>query len=377
MRLTRVRAWNFKSFRELDIRLDPLNIVIGANASGKSNFVALFQFLRDIVESGLDNAVQMQGGPLYLRNMNCGDQSLTIELSTETGVRGPGTGSEPSQSKYRFSLALDRGQKASVVEDEIHRPSFSVTRGDAGYHFEGQDHVARTFVEMMNSRQQADERLLLETLVGYTHPFGGVRSIGVYDIDPKAPKTGVRAGKSDLEPNAGNLAIALERILSDSDHRRDLLNLLKHALPFARDLQTQREADGTLLFHLREKFSEAAIPAEFLSDGTIDVLALLAILYFERKSLVIIEELERNLHPSLVATFVDLLKEASANRQILVTTHNPEVVRYADPDQLLLISRDEAGCSHAVRPVDSDQVKKFLADDLTVHELYLTNLLEV
>ena len=84
MRLTHVRASNFKSFRELDIRLDNLNVLIGANASGKSNFVQLFTFVRDIVESGLENAISIQGGVQYLRNMHCGaDDKLMIELSVE------------------------------------------------------------------------------------------------------------------------------------------------------------------------------------------------------------------------------------------------------------------------------------------------------
>src|SRR5208283_4844152 len=124
MRLTRIRAKNFKSFRELDVRLDNLNVLIGANASGKSNFVQLFTFVRDIVESGLDNAISIQGGAQYLRNMNCeGDANLTIELSVEPD-RGDQTflpGGEPSpviRSTYRFSLAFPGGRNVSIAEDQ-------------------------------------------------------------------------------------------------------------------------------------------------------------------------------------------------------------------------------------------------------------------
>jgi len=81
MRLTRVRALNFKSFTQLDIRLDNLNVLIGANASGKSNFVQVFAFVRDIVESGLENAISIQGGAQYLRNMNCESCRLNLTLA--------------------------------------------------------------------------------------------------------------------------------------------------------------------------------------------------------------------------------------------------------------------------------------------------------
>jgi predicted ATPase len=380
MRLTRVRAWNFKSFRELDIRLDPLNIVIGANASGKSNFVSLFQFIRDIAESGLENAVQMQGGAQYLRSMGClADDRLTVELFAEADFPEPGVGLQLVRQTYRFSLAFNGGPRASVVEDELQGLSFKVTRGVDAYRLDGQNLVAGAFVEMMNARREAPgDHLLLESLVRYQPPFSILQSIGTYDINPKAPKDrAVFGGKSDLESDASNLAIVLERVLSDSDHRRDLLNLLNDVLPFARDLETRRAADGSVFFYLREKFSATAMPAAFLSDGTIDVLALLVILYSQPKSLVVIEEPERNLHPSIVPTLVHLLKDASAIKQIIVTTHNPEVVRYADPNQLILISRDESGSSSALRPADTEQVKKFLADELTMHELYIENLLEV
>ena len=61
MAITRIKAKNFKSFKELDVELGDLNILIGANASGKSNFVDIFRFLRDIEDSGLGNAISAYG----------------------------------------------------------------------------------------------------------------------------------------------------------------------------------------------------------------------------------------------------------------------------------------------------------------------------
>src|ERR1700689_175053 len=126
MRLTSIRAENFKSFRNLDIQLDNLNVLIGANASGKSNFVQLFTFLRDVVESGLENAISIQGGPQYLRNINCdAGANVTIELSVE-----PDPGDPPSpiisdqdsrvvRCSYRFSLAFNGARNVVVAEDEL------------------------------------------------------------------------------------------------------------------------------------------------------------------------------------------------------------------------------------------------------------------
>ncbi|WP_456439167.1 AAA family ATPase, partial [Caldithrix abyssi] len=65
--ITKIDVKNFKSFDHLNIELSNFNVVIGPNASGKSNFVQIFRFLKDIEQLGLENAVSLQGGVEYLR----------------------------------------------------------------------------------------------------------------------------------------------------------------------------------------------------------------------------------------------------------------------------------------------------------------------
>ena len=67
--ITTLSVDNFKTFRNLTVDLRPFNLVIGANASGKSNFVSIFRFLSNALQSGLDNAVSMEGGAKHLRNL--------------------------------------------------------------------------------------------------------------------------------------------------------------------------------------------------------------------------------------------------------------------------------------------------------------------
>jgi len=394
MRLTSIRANNFKSFKDLDIRLDNLNVLIGANASGKSNFVQLFTFIRDIVKEGLENAISIQGGAKYLRNVNCGEgDNLTIELSFEHDAGD----NEPFildlgpqlvvRSVFHFSLAFCDGRRISIAEDEIRmerldgptgsRDTFKINRVGNEFHTEGDQGdfggLLRSFLAPVQTVDVRRPGLLIE----YLPWFATLKSIGTYDIDSKAPKSSVFGRPSEIEPDAGNLATVLDKILSDAEGRRKLMNFLKDALPFAEGLDTEALSDRSLLFHMRERFSQHAVPAAFLSDGTIDVIALIVILYFERRSIVIIEEPERNLHPSLMPRLVEYFKDASRLKQIIITTHNPELVRHTDPGQLILISRDVHGYSHAERPVDRAGVKQFLHDEISMHDLYVENLLEV
>lgn len=68
MKLKSLSVKNFKSFKEINVELNDFNVVIGANASGKSNFVQVFKFLRDIMNLGLENAVAIHGDVEYLTN---------------------------------------------------------------------------------------------------------------------------------------------------------------------------------------------------------------------------------------------------------------------------------------------------------------------
>lgn len=81
MAINRIRVSNFKNFKSLDVDLGKFNLVIGANGSGKSNFVQVFKFLNDIVKHGLDDAISMQGGITYLRNIVIGAAEKPLDRS--------------------------------------------------------------------------------------------------------------------------------------------------------------------------------------------------------------------------------------------------------------------------------------------------------
>jgi len=130
MALRRIKVSNFKSFDKFDLELGNFNVLIGANASGKSNFTQLFRFLRDIKNHGLDNAISMQGGTEYLTNMKIGaSQELSIELEfAPDGLferRIPVLSKNPVRMRlheeaYKFNMAFGRKRVGfDVVEDRL------------------------------------------------------------------------------------------------------------------------------------------------------------------------------------------------------------------------------------------------------------------
>ena len=84
MGIRRIQVENFKSYRNLDVTLGRLNVLIGANASGKSNFVEIFRFLHDIATYGLNDAISLQGGAQYLLNVHSErERRLSVAITAD------------------------------------------------------------------------------------------------------------------------------------------------------------------------------------------------------------------------------------------------------------------------------------------------------
>jgi len=227
---------------------------------------------------------------------------------------------------------------------------------------------------------------LIESPVAYITPFARpFCDINIYDIEPKLAKKAVPiTGKVRLKEDGSNIAIVLSHLLRNRKKEKKFYNLMKEYLPFIEKADIDKIADKSLLLKFKEKyFQNMYLPASLISDGTIRVAALIIALYFENigpsepAALKIIEEPERNIHPYLISKLINMMKDASELNQIISTTHNPEIVKYADLDDILLISRDKEGYSTIFRPTEKKEIKTFLENDIGVEELYVQNLLSI
>jgi predicted ATPase len=345
MAITKIKVSNFKSFDELEIDLRSLNVVVGGNASGKSNFLEIFRFLRAIGDYGLENAVSLQGGMEYLANLQIGaTRPVSLEITAEMPeLRRAFQKTIQKEGAFTYTFVLRASQVGSgyeVVEDRF---------TGAGEPF--------------------------PTRAALQHFF----PISLLDMDPRLPKRGApMTGKADLEPDGSNLAIVLKNLLQNEQKRERFIRLFKDVLPFVEDLKVESFLDRSLLLSLKESFGpHTFIPASFLSDGTLQMAALIIALYFERSKVTVLEEPDRNIHPHLISRLASMMRDASGSRQVIVTTHNPELVKHTALEDLLLMRRDEHGFSRISRPAESEELKVFLANDLGVEDLYVQNLLDI
>jgi predicted ATPase len=410
MAITNIKVSNFKSFKDLDLNLGRFNVVIGANAAGKSNFVEIFRFLRTLEDNILSDAISLHGGRDSILNKRLGSsEPLRMRATSDRQVLWGGgwVNLQVHETTYDFCLQITSPPDGILIKDDHFTQKLRtriddedvemtldilMSEGKRKLEISPQDVVDRVkrdgtlsaYSAIYTPRQHLEALsamvelwtskalLIHRSFFGFIgpledSPFG---QVGVYDIDPHAvKKPHDTSGRASLEENGENLALVLKNILADPEKSRRFHNLLRDILPFAVEIGTEQYVGTSLLLKLREKYYEDALLANLLSDGTVDGTALITLLYFEDKDVVIIEEPERNIHPHLISRLLEMMKDASKNKQVIITTHSPEVVKHAGLENILLISRDKDGFSTISKPSEKEEVRIFLEHELGLDEI--------
>jgi predicted ATPase len=395
MAIKHIEIQNFKSFRHQKIELGQFNVLIGGNASGKSNFLQIFKFLSDIAHHGLNNAIFRQGGVEYLKNTDIGaetplvlkmvidsnyldegliakEATLVPEITYEFALRfdQPGRGFEVIADKLTYQPKNEKGQFAIIHLNE--KVKTENTLGDSIPAFVQQSLLNKT----LKPQTLLLEQPLFRGIVAEFNQIDIFRHIFIYDFDAKqSKKISSMAGKLDLEEDTSNLAIVLKNLLADQEKTRLFFNMLTHVLPFVEDIRVDPVAEQYLSIKLKEAYSKVYLPTAFISDGTINAISLIIALYCEEQPLILIEEPDKNIYPYLIEGIIELFQEVSENKQIIITTHSSQIVKYTGSENLLFISRDKDGFSTISRPLVENQDVKIFLQNLEVEYLYTQDLL--
>jgi predicted ATPase len=392
---------NFRSFKEVDIELRPLNIVVGANASGKTNLVQVFRFLRDIAKHGLENAVALQGGPDYLTNLNSpGERECHIEIVFAPRMTLRRVSTDRSQqdikvNEVRHSLTIRtvrRTNSANIVQEQlevryisgVNHENLLLTREGRTVRIEALPSTLYSLSSFKGRRLRLGVNpntslMLPASLLSGLPPSFYDESIAIYDFSPKLAKQAVPISSHyALSEDGANLPLIVQQILRSPRGRERLLRLLRMVLPYIKQLLVTTPFGQHVSLQIQETyFDRRTLPAALLSDGTVEVVALIVAMFFSpfNPQLLIFEEPDRNLHPGVMSALMALFHEASENTQLLITTHNPALVRQADVSDLLLVERDSEGNSVLKRTADSQSVRIFLEEQLGLDYLLTQNLL--
>lgn len=404
MKISNFEIKNFKSFKEVSIDLNDFNVVIGKSASGKSNFIEAFKFLKDMYndyEKGI-----LKHGRGLLQNINLKSEKPTYikvifkEDNPSSGIKIPNkfNNNRDNWIYYKaieYELYIDF-KNNDVIINEIIKLNYLIkdknmkdisqnaiflknNNGHVEVNFENEEYIEKEFfvpdalLNIVNNNFRDEKGLLINSpLSSVPIPWSNhVKLFEFYNLDPKFSKMSFDPGNDFLSEYGENLSYFLEKILINPSKKKEFLNLITDLLPDIKDINVLNLGDNRKMFSLFEKYNDEGILGPFVSDGTANILALISTLYFGKGNTIFIEEPERHIHPSLFISLVAMMKEVSSkNKQIIITTHSPELLDFCDLEDICLISRDSGGFSIITKPSNNEITKQFM-EELSIGEIFL------
>ena len=337
MRFSRIKLENWRNFQEADVPLQNRAFLIGANASGKSNFLDAFRFLRDIATAGggLQQSVVSRGGVSRIRCLAARRYSnVAVEVSLQEG--------EEQIWTYGIVFGQDNQRNPIIKEEKV-------------------VHGSEVILSRPSKEDDADPARLRQTHLEQTianHAFRDIatffRTIRYYHIVPQLVRDPERSLGRTADPFGGDF---LEQIARTNKRTRDarlrrILAALKVAVPQLGDLRLRKDERGVP--HLEGNYEHwhprgAWQTERDFSDGTLRLMGLLWAL-LDGSGPLLLEEPELSLHPGIVGQIPQLMWRAqrgrkARRRQVLLSTHSSDLLRDEGigADELLLVTPSEEG----------------------------------
>lgn len=363
--LERIVLQGYKSIRSADIMLRPINVLIGANGAGKSNFISLFQFMNRLANRGMQTYVAQAGGA---------DQMLHYGRKT-TGRLFVGLWFDRGNNLvngYECTL-LPTADDLLVFENEV-------------IHFQDRNRYDRPY-ESKRSLQVHHETLLSnwkqmgDRVAHYV--LEALNSWQLYHFhdtsaSAKVKQTGDIYDNLFLRPDASNLAAYLYLMReSHPAYYRNIVETIRLAAPFFDDfvLRPSPLNPEKIRLEWQERGSDALFGPHAFSDGTLRFICLTTLFLQPPEQLpttIVLDEPELGLHPYAISLLADMVRSAAQHTQVILATQSVTLLNQFDPEDVLVVDRLEG--QSVFRRLAEDEMVSWL-EDYGLGDLWEKNLL--
>lgn len=315
-RFSQIVLENWKNFTRVDVSLQNRSFLVGPNASGKSNFLDVFRFLRDLVSpgGGFQEAVDSRGGVSTIRCLSARRYTdIVVGVKVQLGEDLP-------IWEYELRFYQDKQRRPLIRKEKVIVGNKLLLERPNSDDEKDPERLTQTYLEQVNVNRP------FRQLVGF---FQSVRYLHLVPQLVREPDRSV--GKSH-DPFGGDF---LELIARESDRTRGarlskIQRALNVAVPQLRKIELWRDPRGTP--HLRGKYDHwrtrgAWQSEEQFSDGTLRLMGLLWSI-MDGCGPLLLEEPELSLHPEIVRFLPQMFARVQrrTNRQILISTHSPDLL---------------------------------------------------
>lgn len=354
----------YKTFRELDLQLGTINVLIGANGSGKSNFISLFKMLNRMMNEELQVYVAQAGGVDQILHYG---RKVTERLEVEFWFQRHKT----LANGYfcQFIPAEDRlyvSQEKTFFHDRAHyeRPYKGVSQEGI---FE------ESLLPQWAKKRDGVARYVYDAMCSW-------QLYHFHDTSEAArvKQMGDLAENRYLLPDAGNLAAYLYLLREmHPQHYRNIVETIRMAAPFFGDfiLRPHPFNPEKIRLEWRERGSDLTFSANALSDGTLRFICLTTLFLQPPEKLpatIILDEPELGLHPYAIVLLAEMTHSIAEHTQIILATQSVSLVNQFSPEEILVIDRQEGVSS--IRHLELEEIKHWL-EDYSLGDLWEKNIL--
>lgn len=338
----------YKSIKNQQIDFKNINILIGANGSGKSNFISFFEFLNKLYNRNLQEYISLKGG----------ENKILFE------------GKEVTDKLY-FKVEFGNGQNGYSATIKAGEESLIFTDERLIYKQDGQD-ISNFETE---ARLKTTDNYRAKYVIRY---LNGFRKYHFHDTGAKSPFTLMSHIENDiyyLYEKGENIAAFLYHIRKESPKVYNrIVATIQSVAPYFSDFFLEPNKEQYIRLQWKDKFSSVIYGVNDLSDGTIRFMALTTLfMQPELPDTIIIDEPELGLHPAAISKLAGLIKSASSkNCQVILATQSTDLISHFVPEDILTV--DQVNGESIFKRLDSDSLAVWL-DDYTVDDLWKRNII--
>jgi predicted ATPase len=359
-KLDSITIKGYKSIQNLEnFKLTNLNILLGANGAGKSNFISVFKFLSQMYEQKLQDYVKTSGGPDALLHYG---RKKTQQIDMEFYFANNG---------YEFSLKTTLDNRLFFTEEKLH------FTGEWTSPFGNTIFPSSSVIQSLGSESSLKDST--HKYAKYIKP--AIESWRIYHFHDTSDTASVKQIHSatdnlKLKTDAANLAaflMRLKRVYPES--YQQIVNTIRLVAPFFDDF-VQREDESNVQLEWFEKGNpDTPFKAHVLSDGTLRFICLATLLlqpFNLMNDTVLIDEPELGLHPYALTVLASLIKRAAEKKQLIVSTQSVELINHFSADDIIIV--DRVNDASTFKRLDEEQLKDWL-EDYSLGELWQQNIL--
>ncbi|MDO7848444.1 AAA family ATPase [Hymenobacter sp. M29] len=410
LRLTYLRIKNYRALRDVEFRdLTPLTVLIGPNGSGKSTVLDALDFLAEAVRGNLVGAWEKRN---RFQGMRTRGSEGNIEFELEIGKT-------LSFNALRYFISVNEVDNKVVViseklieKDKRGETNLSFLAGEELPYDEasGLPEYKYTAAVVHNKKSIKKKPKMIKgfnisavvsmifngdkdksrvsSLLDADNPMSGHAAYFIEILDSYRYvhltddhlKGFSDAGpREKLSPNGDNLPNVLYYL--HTKHPETLAKItaqMRRWVPGLVDIVTEITSDERLLLRFRDAPFEKPLPAQYMSDGTMRLAALLTLLYEpDAAGLLGLEEPENELHPQLLAYLAEELIAATETRQLLVATHSPALLNALAPEQVWVLHKGTDGYTRVTRTDELPGIAAMVEEGTPLGYLWSRNFFDV